>query len=317
MTGDSDDDVNAWLADVREKLSHKKSENQASSEVVLRFFRDGVAASAAQQDEPKSAILDSPERESLYQVNYLTKKSDGTTVVHYYFPSDAAEANGISHNDALFRPDCAPLNEERARNLAREVMREIVSESGARIEFQEVSSLDKADLAFVKASGVIEHGGGRAEGYAGHSGSLNYVVDGMSASNFRQVMQQSFNLLPPEEREKARKSILEEYGDRYGKDADIFAILASEREKMVIAHEIEHALGAKHPDAATDEQLAKQTIMGDPVLASRQGVSKGSILGSVDVEWYQNHFAIKTLPEGTLPAPSQERFAVEAPQRKR
>ncbi len=73
------------------------------------------------------------------------------------------------------------------RKLARETMKDIVTESGAKIEFDEVFSLQQADITFVKSSKTIEAEGHHGEGFAGRSGDKNIVVDGMGASNYRQV----------------------------------------------------------------------------------------------------------------------------------
>jgi hypothetical protein len=298
MATSSYESINAWLADVREKNAEPTDE--ATAEGLSRFFAKWGASVSPAQDEAKSRVLDSPDMESRYAVDRLTKKPDGTTVVRYYFPNDAVEVNALCANDSMLHSQCTP-EEDNARKQAREAMKDIATESRAKIEFQEVFSLEGADIAFVRSPKGIEEDGRRADGYAGRSGGKNYIVDGMGASDYRQVMEQAFNLLPPEQREKAKEKILEVYGKKYGKDANIFTILASEREKMDFAHEIEHTLGAKHPDAGGGPQVTKnESIMGAAALGDRPGKT----LGSLDVEWYQRHFGIKDLPEGALPSPS-------------
>jgi hypothetical protein len=306
MADASHGSLNTWLADVREKLNSTQPKNTATEGEISTFFTRLGASVITAQNEARSRMLDSTEMESRHAVDRLDRKPDGTTVVYYYFPNDPAEVSRLCKDDASFQPECTPLNEDRARKQARNAMRDIVSESRAKIEFQEVFSLDQADIAFVKSPKVIEADGRRAEGYAGRGGDKNYIVDGIGASNYRQVMEQAYDSLPPEAREKARERVLRVYGDKYGRDADIFTILTLEREKMDFAHEIEHMLGAKHPDSAGgvqvtadgDPQAFSQSIMGNPVLAEN-----GMTLGRLDVEWYQRHFGVRDLPPGTLLAP--------------
>jgi hypothetical protein len=302
MEMSSDETSTTSLAHVQESTKPAKPKDESLDQRIKTVFAKWLEPVEATGDDgsAKSRVIDSREMESFHRVDHLTKRADGTTVVRYYFPSDIDEVNGICASDARFHPECMPLLDDKTKALAREAMKAIVGESGARIDFQEVPSLDNADIAFVKSSGALSGYGIRADGYAGRAADRNYIVDGMGGSSFRQLMEEAFNELPPEQQDKFREQILQKYGSANAKDTDIFTILTSEREKMIIAHEIEHTLGAGHPDAGAGLQPTKQTIMGDPVLGSDRF---GKLLGNLDVEWYQRHFGVNHLPESASPDP--------------
>ena len=56
--------------------------------------------------------------------------------------------------------------------------------------------------------------------------------------------------------------------------------------------------------ADSDPKTFNQSIMGsgESVVAGFDRNAFGRTLGPLDVEWYQRHFGVKDLPEGTLPA---------------
>jgi hypothetical protein len=303
MTDANDVDLNAWLAFLQERARSAKARDESADQRTRESFAklvEPINAVGTAGEDAKSRIIDSPDMESYHAVNHLTKKPDGTTVVNYYFMGDPAESAAFSRSDIHL--ESVPLD-ARTRELAREVMNDIVAESGAKIEFREVSSTDRADVTFVKSAGTIQGHDVVADGYAGRAGRRNYIVDGMGASSFRKTMEQVFNEFSPEKREKAKEAILKAYGDKYGKDTDIYTIMTTEREKMLIAHEIEHTLGAQHPDEARGP-LGKQTIMSNNPSANSLNNTHEKILGTIDVEWYQRHFGVKHLSDGALPAPS-------------
>ena len=164
-------------------------------------------------------------------------------------------------------------------------------------------ALPISDISFVKSSKLIEvEGLHHIEGYAGRGGDRNYVVD-LEAATYGQIVERELNKVSAQEKEILRRALTEKYGE----NADIFKIIVSEGEKMVLAHEIEHMLGAKHPDAPDGVMVTKD---GNPhdfnqsIMGSAQGLPVGQILGKLDIEWYRRHFGVKDLPEGTLPAPS-------------
>jgi hypothetical protein len=93
--------VNAWLAAVREDLNSTKPKDEATDNEISRFFAKWSTPVHSTQDGAKSRMLDSTELESRYAVDRLTKKSDGTTVVRYYFSNDSTEANALSVGESV------------------------------------------------------------------------------------------------------------------------------------------------------------------------------------------------------------------------
>jgi hypothetical protein len=135
----------------------------------------------------------------------------------------------------------------------------------------------------------------------------------MDTTQEMRMLEQVFNQLPPEQREPVKAAIRQAYDGKYGPDTNVFAILASDCQRRHFAHEIEHILGAKHPQAPGGVQVTaegdpktfNQSIMGSAQsgIAGIDPKALGRTLGSLDVEWYQRHFGVTDLPEGPLQAP--------------
>jgi hypothetical protein len=109
MADSSSERMNAWLAAVQQDLKAAKPRDNATDEELSRFFAKWGTPINPTPDGAKSRMLDSREMESKHAVNLLTKKSDGTTVVRYYLPSDPAEVNGLCGGEALLQSECTPL----------------------------------------------------------------------------------------------------------------------------------------------------------------------------------------------------------------
>jgi len=304
-----------WTAYIDETMTTATPERKESAKRVFDTFAKWIVKEPA-ADDSKSRMLDSTEMESRFAVDKLSKGPDGTTVVRYYFSDNTSEANTFCGNDPLAHSSCSPFENSNGRKLAREAMRDIVAESKAKIEFKEVHSANAADITFVAASGMkADIDGTRTAGFAGRGNNQNFIISAMDTTQFKIMFEQAFSQLPPDQRESVSKGIRKTYADKYGKDVSIFEILASERLRKSYAHEIEHILGAKHPQdegefkvtAKSDPETFNQSIMGtgESVVAGFDRGALGKTLGQLDVEWYQRHFGIKELPDSTLPAPLQ------------
>ena len=293
--------MNAWLADVQARLNMNtvKPTDAPTGEALSQFFAALGNPRAAGQDDIGSGMSDSPSLEARYAVDQLEKRPDGTTVVRYYFSNAAAEVNELCRNDPLLHAECAPTIDDRTRNQARETMRAIVAESGAKIEFQEVPSMKEADVSFIKSSKVIDADGKQAVGYAGRSGNKNYIVDAIEGANERLMVERAFSQFPPEQREQAKRAMLPGrlWRQIWRKCGCSEYFSTPEHEKKVLAHEIEHILGARGIWTPR-----KQSVMAEDSVLMGLGENKiGKVLGQLDIDWYQHHFGIKELPEGSLP----------------
>jgi hypothetical protein len=328
-SGEKPESTNPWMTLIQEGTKTATPRDQATDEEISKLFAKWMVPLDPAQGDVKSKMLDSPDMESRYAVNKLMKKPDGTTVVHYYFSNDSAEANALSMGDPLVHSESTALKDDNLRKLAREAMTDIVAESGAKIQFDEVHSLAQADISFVQSPHpiVADDDNKLGAGAAGRAHNKNFI-DVMDEHASREKIEQAFSLLSPEQGETAKRAIKQIYGDRYGRDTDIFTILASEAEKKLLAHEIEHILGAKHPDApggvqvteGSDPQTYRQSIMGESVVVAGAGINRnalGRTLGSLDVEWYERHFGVRDLPDGTLPTPSSTSIDRSAPKKER
>jgi hypothetical protein len=142
------------------------TDDKSTDDKIRRLFAKWIVPINPTQDETKSKMLDSPEMESRYAVDHLTKKQDGTTVVRYYFSSATTEIRGLCTSEALLHSECMPLS-DNVRRMARETMKAIAAESGAKIEFDEVFSLDEADVALVKPAGALNVSGEHVDGCSG------------------------------------------------------------------------------------------------------------------------------------------------------
>lgn len=306
--------MNEWLGEVKQQMETAKSEDKASRDDIRRSFAKWLIAVDPNEQPAKSKMLDSPDMEERYAVKQLTKMPDGTTLVRYYFSDNSVEASALSMNDPLLHTDSTAFMDENLRGLARDVTKSIVAETGARIKFEEVSSLAEADVAFVQSPHCIEADNDHVpgSGAAGRAHNKNFI-DVMDERSSKETIERAFRLLSSDQRERAKAMIIETYGDKYSKNADIFTILAYEAEKKLFAHEIEHILGAKHPDAAgavrvtedSDSLTYKQSIMGESVVAG-SGIDRsalGRVLGALDVEWYRRHFGVKEIRDSEVLAP--------------
>jgi hypothetical protein len=150
---------------------------------------------------------------------------------------------------------------------------------------------------------------------AGRGKDKSLIVDGVDASYYRPIVERAFSQLTAEQREMIKRTILKSYGGQYGNDTDIVTILISEHEKKLLAHEIEHTLGAKHPDEPgsiqvtkdSDPQAFKQSIMSSSPLMGLDENTLGKILGRLDIERYQRHFGVKDIPGDASPVHSPMR----------
>jgi len=210
-TGMTGHDVKSRMLGSREMKSPDKGSDKRREELLAKL----MGPTNTTNKGARSHMLDSPEMESFQGVNRLAKKPDGTTVVHYYFANDSVEANGLCSSGGLAHTECTPLIDDKARKLAREAMRDIVTESGSKIEFQEVFSLEQADLTFMRSPKSIEERGPLASGIAGKAGNKNYVVDATdeTMANSKRIVERELSRLSPEQQEIFHRELVEKYGE--------------------------------------------------------------------------------------------------------
>src|ERR1035438_801324 len=113
MANTSDDQLAAWLGFLHsQQKANPADPTDERADSRRKQFCALLQPTKGTGDDAKSRMLDSSEMASMHEVNRLTKKPDGTTVVHYYFPNDAGEVDRLSGSDKIFQPECEPYKDD-------------------------------------------------------------------------------------------------------------------------------------------------------------------------------------------------------------